>query len=130
MCCFLRSYFQIALIPVFQFHHQINTSHQDENLHQQTNTVSLETKGRAESPGKVNGVAESAFVVEVDKSLGSLGLTLEGGSDMGSDVKIKSVKVSLNDLSPTPTSFQWFLSFPKKREPENEVEPHTCEQQK
>ena len=34
-------------------------------------------------------------MVEVDKSSGSLGLTLEGGSDMGSDVKIKSIKVRL-----------------------------------
>ena len=69
-------------------------------------------------------------MVEVDKSLGSLGLTLEGGSDMGTDVKIKSVKVSLNDWSPSPISFQWCLSFSKEREPGNEVKPHTCEQQK
>ena len=44
---------------------------------------------------KMNGVGESVFVAEVDKSSGSLGLTLEGGSDMGGDVKIKSIKVRL-----------------------------------
>lgn len=44
---------------------------------------------------KMNGVDESVFVVEVDKSSGSLGLTLEGGSDTGGDVKIKSIKVRL-----------------------------------
>ena len=45
---------------------------------------------------KMNG--ESVFVVEVDKSSVSLGLTLEGGSDTGSDVKIKSIKVRLARL--------------------------------
>lgn len=44
---------------------------------------------------KMNGVGESVFVVEVEKSPGSLGLTLEGGSDTGGDVKIKSIKVRL-----------------------------------
>ena len=54
-------------------------------------TITSETRP---SP-KMNGVEESLFVVEVDKSAGSLGLTLEGGSDAGGDVKIKSVKVRL-----------------------------------
>jgi len=44
---------------------------------------------------RMNGVGESVFVVEVDKSSDSLGLTLEGGSDTGGDVKIKSIKVRL-----------------------------------
>ena len=46
----------------------------------------------------MNGVGESVFVVEVDKSSVSLGLTLEGGSDTGGDVKIKSIKVRLARL--------------------------------
>lgn len=46
----------------------------------------------------MNGVGESVFVVEVNKSSGSLGLTLEGGSDTGGDVKIKSIKVRLTRL--------------------------------
>lgn len=50
---------------------------------------------RVQSSPKMNGVGESVFVVEVDKSSGSLGLTLEGGTDTEDDVKIKSVKVRL-----------------------------------
>ncbi|KAJ7339544.1 hypothetical protein OS493_005944 [Desmophyllum pertusum] len=69
-------------------------------LHQQTKTanpsyqkrgITLETN-RVQSSPKMNGVGESVFVVEVDKSSGSLGLTLEGGTDTEDDVKIKSVK--------------------------------------
>lgn len=47
---------------------------------------------------KLNGVREPEFVVEVDKSVGSLGLSLEGGCDAEGDVKIKSVKVRLQLL--------------------------------
>lgn len=47
---------------------------------------------------KMNGVGESVFVVEIEKSSCNLGLTLEGGSDTGGDVKIKSVKVRLTRL--------------------------------
>lgn len=43
----------------------------------------------------MNGVGELLFVVEVDKLLGSLGFILEGGFDMGGDVKIKLIKVRL-----------------------------------
>ena len=46
----------------------------------------------------MKGVGESVFVVEVDKSAVNLGLTLEGGSDAGSDVRIKSVKVRFTRL--------------------------------
>ena len=47
---------------------------------------------------KLNGAREPEFVVEVDKSVGSLGLSLEGGCDADGDVKIKSVKVRLQLL--------------------------------
>lgn len=53
---------------------------------------------RVQTSPKMNGVGESVFVVEVDKSSGSLGLTLEGGADTEDDVKIKSVKVRLMRL--------------------------------
>ena len=61
------------------------------NASNQIETITSETRA---SP-KMNGVEESVFVVEVDKSAGSLGLRLEGGSDAGGDVKIKSIKVRL-----------------------------------
>lgn len=73
-------------ILFFLFRYQANPSYQIE-------TATLETKDRVRSSPKMKGVGESVFVVEVDKSAGSLGLTLEGGSDAGSDVRIKSVKV-------------------------------------
>lgn len=72
-------------------------------LHQQSKTkanpsyqieaaATSETRDHVQTFPKVTGVGESVFVVEVDKSSGSLGLTLEGGSDTGGDVKIKSIK--------------------------------------
>ncbi|XP_022783817.1 uncharacterized protein LOC111324505 isoform X3 [Stylophora pistillata] len=54
----------------------------------QNETISSE----ASVSSKLNGVREPEFVVEIDKSAGSLGLSLEGGCDAGGDVKIKSVK--------------------------------------
>lgn len=47
----------------------------------------------------VKELVGSVFEVDVDKSSSSLGITLEGGSDMGSDIRIKSVKVGLCDQS-------------------------------
>ena len=80
--------------------HQVTTSHQDENLHQQHNTITIEARDGVESPRlRVKELVGSVFEVEVDKSSSSLGITLEGGSDMGSDIRIKSVKVGLYDQS-------------------------------
>lgn len=83
--------FERALIFVFLFHNQANPSYQIE-------TTASGTRDRVQTSPKMNGVGESVFVVEVDKSSGSLGLTLEGGSDTGGDVKIKSIKVRLTRL--------------------------------
>ena len=82
--------FQSTLIIfcIFLFYCQVPSSHQVES--QKTDPV---TRGGVQSPRRVNGVSESAFLVEVNKSSSSLGLTLEGGSDVGSDVRIKSLKV-------------------------------------
>ena len=83
--------FQSTLIifcVIFLFYCQVSSSHQVES--QKTDPV---TRGGVQSPRRVNGVSESAFLVEVNKSSSSLGLTLEGGSDVGSDVRIKSLKV-------------------------------------
>ena len=73
----------------FLFHNQANPSYQIEAA------TTSETRDRAQTSPKMIGVGESVFVVEVDKSSGSLGLTLEGGSETGGDVKIKSIKVRL-----------------------------------
>lgn len=86
--CFVFFVFQSTLI-IFRIYCQVpSCSHQVER--QKTDRF---TRGGVQSPGRVNGVSESAFLVEVDKSSCSLGLTLEGGSDVGSDVRIKSLKV-------------------------------------
>ena len=89
------------------FHHQINASHEEENLHHQANAVTSETRDSPRRKGKE--VVDSVFVVEVDKSLGSLGLALEGGSDVGSDVRIKSIKVRLT-FSTCYTIFQKLIN--------------------
>ena len=74
-------------------HNQANPSYQIEAA-----TTTSETRDRVQTSPKMNGVGESVFVVEVAKSSVSLGLTLEGGSDTGGDVKIKSIKVRLARL--------------------------------
>ncbi|XP_078381387.1 uncharacterized protein LOC144664126 isoform X3 [Oculina patagonica] len=74
---------------LYELHQQSKTK---ANPSHQMETNTLETRGRVSTSPKMNGVGESVFVVEVDKSAGSLGLTLEGGSDTGGDVKIKSIK--------------------------------------
>ena len=74
-------------------HNQANPSYQIEAA-----STTSETRDRVQTSPKMIGVGESVFVVEVDKSSASLGLTLEGGSDTGGDVKIKSIKVRLARL--------------------------------
>jgi len=89
--------FANVLIIFFLFRNQANPSYQIE-------ATTSETRDRVPTSPKMNGIGESVFVVEVDKSSDSLGLTLEGGSDTGGDVKIKSIKVRLTRL--TEASFK------------------------
>lgn len=101
--CFVFFSFQSTLIifcVTFVFYCQVPSSRQVES--QKTDAV---TRGGVQSLRRVNGVSESAFLVEVNKSSSSLGLTLEGGSDVGSDVRIKSLKVRQTGSRVEATSF-------------------------
>jgi len=80
---------------LYELHQQSKTKG---NPSYQIEATTSETRDRLQTSPKTNGVGESVFVVEVNKSSGSLGLTLEGGSDTGGDVKIKSIKVRLTRL--------------------------------
>ncbi|XP_074615427.1 whirlin-like isoform X1 [Acropora palmata] len=65
-------------------------TNRNEHLGLQRNTVTIETR---ESPrGRVKEIADSVFEVEVDKSSGSLGLTLEGGTDTAREIRINAIK--------------------------------------
>ena len=75
------------------FRHQDENSKRNEHLGRQRNTVTIETR---ESPrSRVREIADSVFEVEVDKSSGSLGLTLEGGTGTAREIRINAIKVRL-----------------------------------
>ena len=98
------------MLPIFEAHLYFCLFHNQTNPSYQIEATTSETRDRVQTSPKMNGVGESVFVVDVDKSSGSLGLTLEGGSDAGGDVKIKSIKVrrvclviEASDLPRSPT---------------------------